>query len=167
MIIRLADEQDISQILELISFTVKNMNENGINIWNTSYPTITHISSDIEERQLYLIEENGGKEILGIAALKSEQPIEYEKISNFKKRKFKLMKRLCIHHKFQNQGYGKKIAQFLEESTKSLGFDSIRLDTWSDPKNAKVHSFYEKMGYEKKGELEIEEKWFFVYEKVL
>lgn len=167
MNIRLADEQDIPPILELISFIVKNMNKNGINIWNPSYPAITHISSDIKEQHLYILEESEEKEIVGIAALKNQQPIEYETVSNFKKTKFKLIKRLCIHPKVQKQGYGKKIVEFLEDKSKNLGFDSIRLDTWSDLKNVKVHSFYEKMGYEKKEELEMEGEYFFVYEKVL
>ena len=54
---RLAEKQDLIEIIKMYKEVVKNMNANGLQIWDESYP-FAFFESDIQNKQFYVLEED-------------------------------------------------------------------------------------------------------------
>lgn len=69
----LAVMQDLEQLKSIYKEIVKNMNENGIQIWDDFYPC-EFLEDDIKNKRLYLLKKNG--EIISAFALSDTNPGE-------------------------------------------------------------------------------------------
>ncbi|MEL6304888.1 MAG: GNAT family N-acetyltransferase, partial [Bacteroidota bacterium] len=59
--------------------------------------------------------------------------------------------RVCVHPDFQGKGLAQEMMGFAETQSKTLGFVSVRLDTFSQ--NKRNQRFYEQRGYQKLGDI--------------
>ena len=63
---RLAEKQDLTQIIKMYKEVIKNMDANGLQIWDESYP-FAFFESDIQNKQFYVLVE--GEKIISAVAM--------------------------------------------------------------------------------------------------
>lgn len=159
--IRQAQIQDINEIMNLIKAAIIDMQLQGIDQWDQSYPNQEIIVDDINESTLYVFTEKDN--IKAIIVLNEFQNEEYNRIQWQYKEAPLVVHRLCVHPQFQGNGIAKKLLTFAENYARENGYESIRLDTFTLNKGA-VH-LYEANHYEKRGIVHFPKGKFYCFEK--
>ncbi len=138
------------------------MEKDNIPQWDEIYPDKTILEEDISKNQMYI-----GKidnEIAVCFVLSEECDEEYKNGKwQYPDAKFNVIHRLCVNPKFQNRGIATETIKYIEELSKSQGYDVIRLDCFTlNPYSQKL---YNKTGYSvtgyadwRKGRFELREK---------
>ena len=165
--IRKARLTDLASIKNLTESCAIKMQENGIFQWNEYYPSLERLQNDIEQQELYLIEEN--QKLQGIIVLTSKMDEEYHPIKWLTPNGNNLyVHRLATNPQHWGRGYGRKLMDFAEDHARKNNYLSVRLDTFSQ--NKRNQRFYESRGYEKLGNIYFpkqSEHPFYCYELVL
>lgn len=123
----------------------------GIHQWDQNYPDLTTIQNDISKAQLYT--HKSGDKITGIVVLNEVQDPEYadlQWVTSSDSRNL-VVHRLAVHPHYQGKGIARKLMDFAEIFAKEQGYDSIRLDTFSQ--NSRNQKFYDNRGYQRTGEV--------------
>ncbi|PDZ09898.1 GNAT family N-acetyltransferase [Bacillus pseudomycoides] len=137
--------------------------------WNDSYPNRAYFTEKIENRELYVLKNK--TELIGVFVLDEWQPIEWSNIQwSYNEGAYLVIHSFCIHPDQQSNGYGKVVLDFCEGLAIQRKYTGIRLDVFS--KNDFSQKFYEKNGYEKKGEVIFKSKpvnnqIYFCFEKIV
>ena len=143
------------------------MIKNGVFQWNEAYPSKEILLKDIELQQLFKLTENST--IIGIIVLTKIEDEEYKSVNWLTENRNNLyVHRLAVNPTCQGKGYAQKLMTFAENYATTNGFNSIRLDTFSQ--NTRNQKFYEKRGYVKLEEIYFpnqSEFPFYCYEKIL
>ena len=149
--IRIAKENDLNKVMEIVKLCTQNLINKKIFQWNDNYPNLNIFKEDILKENLYvLIDKN--ENIIGCVSISYEMDDFYKKINWISQNKNNLyVHRLAIHPYFQNQGNGKRIMKFIEKKAILEKCYSIRLDTFSI--NKQNNEFYKKIGFCKLGEI--------------
>jgi ribosomal protein S18 acetylase RimI-like enzyme len=159
-----ADQSEV--VYEIIKNCKSSLQAEGIFQWTDNYPTLQIIQNDIELGNLYHIQFDN--DILGIINISNIQEEEYKTINwTYPDETCLVIHRLAIDPAHQGQGLAQKLMDFAEMYGIENGFQSIRLDAYSQ--NTRVLSFYEKRTYTKQGEVYFPERDFpfYCYEKQL
>ena len=142
------DEQEIIAMTKLCA---ADLISKGISQWDENYPDLNTIQTDIHQGELfkYVIDDT----ILGIVVLNENQDPEYNELnwitSNNSRNLF--VHRLAVHPEHQGKGIARQLMDFAEEKAKRDGYDSIRLDTFSQ--NKRNQNFYDNRDYQRTGEV--------------
>ena len=128
MIKRIANENDIAQIMEIVENAKSYMKENKINQWSENYPNEDVFLTDLKENRLYVAEIDGKWLIDG---------------------KYGVIHRIAVNPDYKSQNVAKNLLDFFENKLKELNYDSIRVDTHKD--NKSMLRFIEKNGFQKCG----------------
>ena len=167
MIIKKASEPDLSQLLSIVKSCGQNLIEQGIFQWNEQYPKREDLLEDIELQELWKLEDKNG--IIGLIVLTENEDAEYQKVKWLTKNHRNLyIHRLAVDPKFQGKGYAQKLMDFAEKYAKENGYNSIRLDTFSQ--NKRNQKFYEQRNYIKLESIYFpnqSEFPFYCYEKIM
>lgn len=160
MIIKLATESDINDIIYVIKQRCDWFKKNNIDQWNEIYYlrkyNFKYFTNMVHTNNLYIATEND--EIIGVFLLKTEDK-PYWKDNK---------KAYYIHHfatKLQHSGTGIKMLKFIEDLAKENGVNYIRLDCLNE--NTKLNDYYQKNGFIKKGEGKINYYHFNLWEKII
>ncbi|CAM4221102.1 GNAT family N-acetyltransferase [Gillisia hiemivivida] len=146
MKIRQAYQEDLLKAKKLTEACAVGMQQLGIFQWNEHYPSLEKLQQDIDQKELYVLEEND--QIIGIIVLSEIMDEEYINVSWLTPSQKNLyIHRLAIHPDSWGKGFGQKLMDFAEEFARNLGYKSIRLDTFS--LNKRNQNFYEARGYQK------------------
>lgn len=146
MKLRKANMQDISQIKEMYTNIVKQMENNGIYIWDEIYPC-EYFEEDIKKNQFYILV-NNKEEILSGFALNSFHEGEEYIIWEKEKANALYIDRLGVNVKHLRKGIG---ACMLREAcflAKQLGGEYLRLFVVDN--NFPAIALYEKTKFEKR-----------------
>lgn len=164
-VFRLAQPEDIPQVLALFFGAVKHMCENGIQQWDEIYPDETILTADIQSGQMYLLEDKG--ELAAAVVLNTEQPPEYRAVKwQYHPEPVAVIHRLCVVAAKQGNGYGSEMLRRSEDFLRQQGYRCIRLDAF--PQNPSAIHMYESAGYRHSGEMLVPRKGIFnCYEKPL
>ncbi len=138
------------------------MEKDNIHQWDEIYPDKYILKEDITKNQMYI-----GKTDNKIAVcfvLSEECDEEYKNgCWKYPDSRFNVIHRLCVNPLFQNQGIAAKTLEYIENLSKSEGYDSIRLDCFTQ--NPYSRKLYDKAGYSitgyadwRKGRFELREK---------
>lgn len=139
-----ATEADLCSLMDLYKQCTRDLIEQGIDQWDFNYPDIQTAKVDISKRDMYILKMH--KLVLGSIVLNDEQDEQYEDIRwEIPSERALVIHRLCINPNLQYRGYGKRLCQFAEDYGQMMGFDAIRLDTYTG--NPTSMNFYKKMGY--------------------
>ena len=138
------------------------MEKADIHQWDEIYPTKDDIAQDIQKNQMYIGIE--GKKIAVCFTLSEECDEEYKNGKwQYPEAKFNVIHRLCVNPAFQNKGIATQTIKYIEELSKSLGYEEIRLDCFTQ--NPYSQKLYNKAGYSivgyadwRKGRFELREK---------
>ena len=166
MEIKTATEEQLEQILALLSVVVKDMNSKGFFQWGEDYPTRDMFEKHIADKGLRVMIDDG--KIIGYVLITEEQDKEYTHVDWVDKDgRSIVIHRLAITPERQGQGLANQLMDFAEDFAREKGFTSIRLDTYSD--NVRARKFYENRGYEYRGitHFKQREKEYFCFEKIL
>lgn len=163
--IRLGQPEHIDEIIAVTKACGRHLFENGIDQWDENYPDRSSIEKDIEAQSLFIYQEENI--ILGLVVLNESQDEEYDQINwlTAENAKNLIVHRLAVHPSSQGKGIARKIMDHSEEYAQEKGYDSIRLDTFSqNPRNQK---FYQNRGYKELGSVFLKYKKdhpYFCYE---
>lgn len=161
-----AKEDDVNNIMSMISECVKAMENQGIFMWNKDYPNSEVIEEDIKNGFGYVIKDNNN--CIAYVCINEEQPQEYTQISwSDIVSKALVIRRLSVHPECQGKGIAKKFMDFIEDYAVNNEYSCIRLDAYSE--NTGALRLYEKIGYKRLGQVFFSFKNlpFYCYEKVL
>ena len=164
--IRLANIEEIHEILNVTRACANHMISNKIFQWNDEYPSQGAFENDIAREELYTL--NLDDKIVGTLVLTPIIDEEYIPIKWLTPSKNNLyVHRLSIHPDCQGKGYAQELMNFAEKFAIENNYSSIRLDTFS--KNPRNQKFYELRDYIRTGIVFFPNQSsapFYCYEKV-
>ena len=141
---RLAEKQDLIEIVKMYKEVVKNMNANGLQIWDDSYP-FAFFESDIQTKQFYVLEEDS-KIISAVAICDKHIGENVGKWENPNAKAFYLS-RFAVNPDYLKQGIGSLMISKIKKVAKELGAKYLRLFVVII--NKRAIQFYEKNGFRK------------------
>lgn len=145
--IRLANKEDISQIMMCINDAKELLKNSGSSQWQgaNGYPNEIDIEEDIANQCLYVCTENG--DIAGVVALLGEEEEYKEPYGKWlvDTTRYLTIHRLSVRSEFRGKGIAKTLFQFAENYTKEHDLLSIRVDTHE--KNIIMQNLVQRMGY--------------------
>lgn len=157
--------QDLSDIISIISECKELMKSQGIFQWDEDYPTIDIVENDIDDGNCYVMKDNNRS--VAYVAINEEEEGLNRTVCSTNEGKSLAIHRLCVHPTFQGKGIAKTILKFIEEFSNKNNYACIRLDAYSENKNAL--KLYENFGYNKVGEVFFPGRKlpFYCYEKYI
>jgi len=165
--IRKAIPSDLDTIHTLTLACAEAMIAKGIYQWNEHYPTRSRFEKDIALQELYILEEDTLiKGIVVVTELMDDEYIPINWMTNNQNNLY--IHRLAVHPAYWSHGYAQQLMNWAETYAKTNGYQSVRLDTFSQ--NKRNQKFYETRGYKKLGNIffpKQSEHPFFCYEFVL
>lgn len=164
MLYRLADENDIGAICNLVKAAIRNMERQNIFQWDELYPAKEDFLEDIQKQQLFM----GllGDDIAVVYVVNEECDEEYQNgMWKYPDCEYRIIHRLCVNPIYQNQGIARKTLSHIEGELKKLNVGTVRLDVFS--KNPFALSLYQNKGYENVGFADWRKGRFYLMEKLL
>lgn len=165
--IRKATKEDIDSILNITQQCAIHMMDRGIFQWNEKYPDKLAFENDIDRDELYILElDNAIVGCIVVSTLKDEEYVPIKWLTSNDSAVY--IHRLAIHPIHQGKGYAQLLMDFAENLALKNGFNSVRLDTFSQ--NKRNQTFYEQRGYQRLGDIyfpEQSEHPFYCYELLL
>lgn len=148
--IRKASINELDEIKNLTEACARAMIKKEIFQWNEHYPSREKLREDIFKEELYILEKS--ENIIGIIVITETMDDEYIPIEWLSKTSNNIyIHRLATHPDFWGEGYAQQLMDFAENKAKSEGFESVRLDTFSQ--NERNQRFYESRGYKRLGNI--------------
>lgn len=166
MKIKHLENNDLEKVMELIKYTVQEMNKNNNFQWDESYPNREVFLEDIEERTLYGVITEEGK-LAGIGVLNTKSAEEFNVSNGNSTNEDYVIHRLAVDMNYRGHGIAEFLIMNFEQKVLERGKKYMRVDTNS--RNIKAQSLFEKMGYKKTGNMNLVgiKEDFICYEKKL
>ena len=177
---RLGRPEDVEEISKMVDSAKVLMSSQGIEQWDEIYPAKEDFEDDIEKKTLYVVLDDKteasntessfkesdsavtGTNLAAIYVISTECDDEY-KNGSWEYDNACIIHRLCVSPAYQNKGIGKKLLDRIEEQLVDMGFDSVRLDVFSE--NPFALKLYEKNGYVRRGHADWRKGRFYLMEK--
>lgn len=157
MKIRLLTKNDLKEIKQLY----EDIKQNTYTLWDSGYPSDELIEFDIERKGLYGLFFDDELIAISFAGERNEENEEgFTWKENFKKRG--TFARIGVSPKFQNQGVGTILVDFILKTLKSQGFDGVRILVGKENQNA--IKLYQKFGFKNCRETERYGHEYFLFE---
>jgi ribosomal protein S18 acetylase RimI-like enzyme len=159
---------EINGITEMFEDCKSYLERRGILQWDETYPNQEYFETAFKGENLFVLKIDG--QIKGAMVLDEWQTPEWSKANWTEVEGSPLiLHSFCVHPSAQGGGYGGKMLQFAEDFTNSQGYPALRLDTFSG--NEGAVKFYEKRGYRRVGEVDLNDKpegheRYYCYEKL-
>lgn len=161
---RKAVMEDLPEILLLYKAVVQNMISSGINQWSDEYPNREVLYEDIAKSELVVA--TFDKKIVSAFVVNEFADEDYYKAAwQYPDLRWCVVHRLCVSPHYHRQGIATAVMQYVEESAKLQGYESIHLDTFSG--NPKALSLYHKLSFVDVGEVYWTRGRFIIMEKKL
>jgi GNAT superfamily N-acetyltransferase len=151
MIIRLAQSNDIPQIMDMLKSVVPAMQALGNYQWDSHYPNEGVFQTDIAKDQLWVAEVNTC--IAGIAAITTDQEPEYAAVGWDIAETAIVTHRLAVGVDFRGMGIGQALLMQAEKEAVKRNIGVLRIDT--NTKNEATRALFPKLGYLYSGEIEL------------
>ena len=153
MRIRLADIEDIPAIIRIVGDVIPLMHADGNLQWGDTYPLEVHFKDDIDNRYLWVAEDDIHSVIAGFAAITTIQSEEYADAGCDLSALSVIPHRMAIHVSYRRQGVALLLFEKAEDIAKELGFPYVRVDTNSE--NKALRALILKAGFLLKGEINL------------
>jgi ribosomal protein S18 acetylase RimI-like enzyme len=151
MRIRLATENDLPALMELVHRAVPLMRAAGNLQWDENYPNETVFQRDIDLGQLWVAEVNAG--IAGVAAVTMDQEPDYAQVGWNIEDPAIVVHRLAVDPAFRGLGAAGALMQKAEEVALERSFTVLRVDT--NTQNEATQRLFPKLGYQLAGEISL------------
>jgi len=166
MIIRLATQEDVLQIMALVKKVIPLMHSGGNFQWGDDYPTAEVFIRDISFNQLWVSELKN--QVVGMAAITTEQDPEYADVGWNIHDKAIVTHRLAVDPECQGMGIARALMNQAEQVAITSGIKILRVDTNSE--NAATNALFPKLSYQFSGEISFPRRpglRFYCYQKLL
>ena len=130
MLLRLAIDTDLPQLIDLIQRVVPLMHGAGNFQWDAGYPNETVFRQDIDHGDLWVAEIDNS--LAGVAALTTQQDAEYAQLGWDLSETALVTHRLAVHPDFQGRGVAAALLQQAELLALSRNIGVLRIDTNSE-----------------------------------
>jgi GNAT superfamily N-acetyltransferase len=162
--IRLAEEEEIEGLMQLVGDCIAGMRDAGIDQWDDVYPDRRTLLSDAGGRTLFVATE--GAAVVGMIVVNDYQNPEYGGVPwTLAGTRVAVVHRLMVHPRFQRKGIARELMRFAERRARELGYDVVRLDAFS--KNPAALQLYHGTGYHDAGQVTFRKGVFRCFEKRL
>jgi len=172
MIIRLATNEDLKGILEIVQDAVNLLKKNNVNQWQNGYPNRDVFLKDIENETLYVLCDEAI--IVGFCNISPLPDPSYKVIyeGNWLTdvEEYVVIHRLAVRKEYYHRNCAKILIEFAKEVAIRNNKISIRVDTHQD--NMPMNRLLQKMGFIKCGIIHLigysdAEKARVAYEKII
>ena len=169
--IRLATQDDLPAVLDIVRRVVPLMLAEGNRQWGLDYPNAEVLGRDIEKEQLWVATMGNAATIVGLAAVTSAREPEYERLDGWAggaAAPAVVVHRLATHPDWRGRGVAAALMQQAERVAAGLGTSFVRVDTNSE--TTATQKFFPKLGFSYVGEIALDLRpgqRFLCYEKVL
>lgn len=161
---RKALKEDLPEILILYKAVVENMIDSGINQWSDDYPNREVLCEDIANSELIVAVFD--EKIVSAFVMNEFADEDYYKAAwQYPDLSWCVVHRLCVSPDCHRQGIATAVMQYVEDTAKAEGYESIHLDTFSG--NPKAIALYHKLGFTDVGEAYWARGRFIIMEKKL
>jgi GNAT superfamily N-acetyltransferase len=149
-----AGREELDDVVSVLSEAAEWLRSRGIEQWPSPYPA-EWVAPSIERGETYLVRENG--EVAGTITLRWEDPAfwgEQPPVAGY------------VHGVVVRRGFAGRGAELLEwaaDRVREAGRDLLRLDCRTD--NAKLRGYYERLGFEHRGDTTVEDFRTSLYER--
>lgn len=159
---RSAQAKDIDNVFVVFADAIKQMESVGIFQWDEVYPDRGILINDILQNQMYIgVVDN---RVACVYVINRDCDSEYLSGKwKFNDGNHCVVHRLCVHPSFQNCGVGTTTMKHIELQANKMGFNSIRLDSFT--KNPYACKMYENLGYSIAGVADWRKGRFYLMEK--
>jgi ribosomal protein S18 acetylase RimI-like enzyme len=151
MRIRLATEDDLPALMELLRRVVPLMRATGNLQWDDSYPNEAVFRRDIDLGQLWIGEVDAG--IAGVAAVTMDQEPDYTQVGWDVEEPAIVVHRLAVDPVFRGLGAAGVLMQKAEEIAIERDITVLRVDT--NTQNEATQRLFPKLGYLLAGEISL------------
>lgn len=162
--IRPAIMSDLDRVVDIMEVSKKILQAQGNFQWDDAYPLREDYRLDIENAELYVIEDDGV--VAGFLCLNSDEPEVYKSAAWKNPPPALVIHRMAVAPELRGKGLAGKLLDFAWDVTRERGFASLRTDTFSA--NDAMNSLFIKHGFHKTGEIELpgrRQQPFYCYEK--
>ncbi len=157
-------EQDLDAICSLLKDAIKEMEKHGIFQWDEIYLTRSDFEEDIGKNDLYVVYDDDT--LIAFYVISREWDEQYDNAEwKYDDDSAYILHRFCVSPKVQNRGIGKTVLNQIEKQVKEMGYESIRLDTFTQ--NPYAQRLYRHNGYESRGYADWRKGRFDLMEKKL
>jgi len=162
---RLATEQDITKIWEILQQAIERRKIDGSSQWQSGYPNLDTVKTDVDKQQNYVLTEND--EIIATAVLIFNDEPTYDQIDGawLTNDEFMVVHRIAVDNQIVGKGLAKIIFESFEKVALKNNVFSIKVDTNFD--NAQMLHLLKKLGYTYCGEIQVYDGARKAFEKVL
>jgi len=162
---RRATPEDAGSVWEILSQAIRRRKEDGSSQWQSGYPNLNTVHSDIEKGYCYLLADN--QKILASAALIFNIEPTYQTIDGawLSDGDFLVVHRVAVSDEVLGKGVATKFFTEIEEFAKENGVFSIKVDTNFD--NLPMLRILEKLNYTYCGEVQVSDGPRKAFEKLL
>jgi len=166
MRIRLAKEEDIPLLMEIVRRVVPLMRSQGNLQWDEDYPDEGVFREDVSLARLWVAEIDDTA--AGVVALTTDREADYDQADWDNEQPAVVIHRLAVDPLFHGRGVAKALMQKAEQVAIARGLSIVRTDTNSA--NEATQKLFPKMGFRFAGEISLRARpnlRFLCYEKHL
>ena len=167
MNIRLVQQNEIEQVMEIIAESITIMHQEGSDQWDENYPTRERFLDDIGADNLYGIYTDAN-DLMGFACINEEQSKEYEAFS-WQRDSYLAIHRMAVSPLYRGMGVATALMEYAQDLAHERKKEELRSDTYM--RNIGMQRCFEKLGYVYIGDTDFaghnKLERFKVYEKVL
>ncbi|WP_433971266.1 GNAT family N-acetyltransferase [Tunturiibacter lichenicola] len=151
MRIRLATENDLPALMELLRRVVPLMRAAGNLQWDQNYPNEAVFQRDIDLGQLWVAEV--GTDIAAVAAVTMDQEPDYAQVGWDIEEPAIVVHRLAVDPAFRGLGAAGALMRKAEEVAAERDINVLRVDT--NTQNEATQRLFPKLGYQLAGEISL------------
>ena len=143
--LRLATEDDIDSIYEIIEEVKIYLKNEEINQWQNGYPDRNTIKNDVDNKKGHLILVD--EKIAGYICIDFDGEPGYEEIVGnwLTNQKYVVIHRMAIKKEFRGNGISYDVFKLVENIAEERGISSIKIDT--DVSNKRMQHLLNKLNY--------------------
>lgn len=162
---RLAKNEDLNRIMEIIEDARKFLKDSNIDQWQDGYPNKEIIKEDIKNNGGYILVE--GENIIAYVFISFGIDEDYKNIDGkwLTNDKYATIHRMAIDRKYRGKGIGSRIFDFAEELSYENNIFSIKIDTDND--NELMKHLINKKNYTYCGIIQFNNTEKIAFEKIL
>lgn len=166
-IFRKAQISDLPAVMVIIRQAIDQMRSEGKNQWNENYPTVGHISSDIEKGYGFVLEDAATGIIACYGAIVYDGEPAYNHLEGewLSEYPYVVVHRMAILNEFKGQGLAAVFFDCVEKISLKKGVRSFKIDTNYD--NSRMLNVLRRLGFTYCGTIHYEGGQRMAYEKII
>lgn len=163
--LRLAKIDELNLIMDIIKMAKVHLKEQGIDQWQSEYPSFSDIEKDINTDKGYVVYKNN--EIYGYLCIDFDGEEAYNEIDGEwnTDEDYVVVHRLAFSSNARGKGISHRVFSLTEDICRKKGVKSFRVDT--NKRNKKMQHILEKNGFKYTGEVKYISYSRMAYDKII